>query len=111
MSTPQGVIPTPSPLGSPLLPGLLLLFLVAIRIPGLDDPLLGFHDVRMNDTAAIARNFYEHGMNIFYPQIDWGGNGPGYIEEAFQLYAYTVALSYQLFGVLEWLGLWMCTVP
>ena len=66
-------------------PGLLLLLLVAVRIPGLDDPLVGRYDERMNETAAIARNYHELEMNILYPRIDWGGNGPGYAEEAFQI--------------------------
>jgi hypothetical protein len=35
----------------------------------------------MNESAAIARNYSELGMNIFYPRIDWGGSGPGYAEE------------------------------
>lgn len=85
-------------------PGLLLLLLVAVRIPGLDDPLVGRYDERMNETAAIARNYHELEMNILYPRIDWGGNGPGYAEEAFQIYAYAVAVLYRVFGVSEYVG-------
>ena len=73
-------------------------------LAGLDNPLFGPHHYRMNESAAMARNFYEHSMNIFYPRIDWGGAGPGFIEEAFQLYSFLVAVLYKLFGPLEPLG-------
>ncbi len=86
---------------------LLLVILTAIilvRLPGVRDPLFGLHHVRMNDTAAIARNFYENSMNILYPQIDWGGNGPGYVEEGFQLYPFLVAILYNVLGVSDAVG-------
>jgi len=78
--------------------------IILVRLPGLRDPLFGLHHVRMNETAAIARNFYENSMNILYPQISWGGNGPGYSEDAFQLYAFLVALLYKVFGVSDVVG-------
>lgn len=77
---------------------------VLAGIPHLSDPLVGHHHIRLTETASIARNFYEGSMNILYPQINWGGSGPGYIEEAFQLYAFLVALLYKLFGTHEALG-------
>lgn len=56
---------------------------------------------RESDMAAISKNFYQHGMNIFHPQIAWDGSGPGYTESEFQLYSYLISISYKIFGVWE----------
>ena len=53
---------------------------------------------RQSDTASIAHNFAVNGMNLFFPQIDWGGAGPGYVEAEFQLMPWLTALSYLVFG-------------
>lgn len=53
---------------------------------------------RQSDTATIARNFAENGMNIFFPQINWGGAGPGYVETEFQLLPWLTAVTYLVFG-------------
>ncbi|MDZ8187885.1 MAG: glycosyltransferase family 39 protein [Nostoc sp. ChiSLP02] len=85
-----------------------LLFLsalaIAIRIYNINSPIIGIHSWRQSDTAAIARNFYENGFNLFYPQIDWGGNSPGYCETEFPIYSFIVALIYKLFGLTEFWG-------
>jgi 4-amino-4-deoxy-L-arabinose transferase-like glycosyltransferase len=77
-----------------------------IRIPLVVKPFNdgGYDAWREADTASIAHNFYEGGLNILYPQINWGGNGPGYVETEFQLYTFLVAILYQLFGEQVWLG-------
>jgi len=67
-------------------------------------PFLDYHAWRQADTAAIARNFYHNGFNILYPQIDWGGAGPGYVETEFQLVPFLTAVLYQLFGVHEYVA-------
>lgn len=79
---------------------------IIIRIPFLTVPLTAdlSDDWRQADTASIARHFYENGYHIFYPQIYWGGNGPGYVETEFQLYTFITALLYRLFGEQLWLG-------
>ena len=59
---------------------------------------------RQADTQAIALNFYHQGLNIFYPQIDWGGVGPGYVETEFQLYPAVICLGFRLFGMDIWQG-------
>jgi hypothetical protein len=41
---------------------------------------------RQADTQAIARNFAFIEGNLLYPRIDWGGDGPGYVESELQLY-------------------------
>jgi hypothetical protein len=85
---------------------LVALILVGVlgRLYDIDAPLVGYHHYRQNDNAGLARNFYEGGMNIFYPQVDWRGSSPGYAEAEFQLYNFSVALLYCVFGVQEWLG-------
>ncbi len=74
------------------------------RLYNIDVPLFDFHSYRQHDTAALARNFYEGQMNILYPQVDWRGESPGYVEVPLQLYTYPVALLYHVFGPHEWVG-------
>jgi 4-amino-4-deoxy-L-arabinose transferase-like glycosyltransferase len=82
----------------------ILLLGLLLRLYHLDAPTIGRNSWRQSDTAAMARNFYENGFNFAYPQIDWGGNSPGYVETEFPLYPFTVALLYKIFGVHELLG-------
>ena len=72
-----------------------------IRIPPILSPFLMW---RPEDTASIAHFFRVNGFQILYPQIFWGGNGPGYVEAEFQLYPFIVSLLYSLFGEQVWLG-------
>jgi len=75
------------------------------RLININQPLLEVAAWRQCYTASIARNFYYNGMNIFYPQVSYGGNTAGYVGGAeFNLYPFTVALLYKLFGVHESLG-------
>jgi len=53
---------------------------------------------RQADTQNIARNFYKNSTSIFYPQINWGGNGPGYVENEFQLYTFLISKIFLLTG-------------
>ena len=39
------------------------------RLINIGQPLFDVTMWRQTDTAAIARNFYYNGMNIFYPQV------------------------------------------
>ena len=75
------------------------------RLVNITQPILEIAGWRQCYTASIARNFYYNGMSIFYPQVSYGGNTAGYIGGAeFNLYPFTVALLYKLFGVHESLG-------
>ena len=56
---------------------------------------------REPDVAGIARNFYLEGMNIFYPRIDWRGDGPGFVESEFPLPAWMGAAAYHVCGYHE----------
>lgn len=78
---------------------------VILRLPMLPEPLTYATDYwRPADTAAIAHHFLENGFRLLYPQINWGGSGPGYVETEFQLYPFLVALLYRVFGEQLWLG-------
>ncbi|WP_433505487.1 ArnT family glycosyltransferase [Pseudonocardia halophobica] len=59
---------------------------------------------RQADTATIARNFARNGMNLFFPQINWGGNGPGYVETELPLMPWLTGGLYLIFGEHEFLG-------
>ena len=75
------------------------------RLVNITKPILEVAMWRQCDTASIARNFYYNGMNIFYPQVMQGGTTEGYIGGTeFQIYPFTVAILYQIFGVHEYLG-------
>ena len=67
-------------------------------------PVLGWHSWRQSDTASIARNFFENGFNILYPQVNWGGTGTGYVEAEFHIYPFIVSLLYAVFGVNDFWG-------
>ena len=79
----------------------ILLIALAARLYNLRAPLVGIRGWRQADTMAMAINYHENGYNLFYPQIDWGGNTPGYVEAEFPIYSYAAALLFNLFGVSE----------
>ncbi|WP_392531408.1 ArnT family glycosyltransferase [Nostoc sp. C117] len=91
-----------NPQKSPIL--FLLTLAIALRTYNINSPIIGIHSWRQSDTAAIARNFYENNFNLFYPQIDWGGNSPGYCETEFPIYSFIIALIYKVFGAYEFWG-------
>jgi 4-amino-4-deoxy-L-arabinose transferase-like glycosyltransferase len=83
---------------------LIIVFALLIRLPLLLTPLTYGSDIwRQADTASIAHNFVGS-YDLFYPQINWGGAGPGYVETEFQLYPFVVSLLYALLGERLWLG-------
>lgn len=82
---------------------LIVLVPTALRAIGIDNELLGPSEWRETETATIARHFVEQ-PDIFYPRINWGAPGPGYVEAEFQLLPWLVHLLYRGFGPLPWLG-------
>lgn len=52
---------------------------------------------------AVARNFYEEGMNILEPRVDKRGATNGITGMQFPSYEWLVAGSYELFGFHEML--------
>jgi 4-amino-4-deoxy-L-arabinose transferase-like glycosyltransferase len=85
---------------------LILLFIaVAIRLVNLNIPILEGTATRQIQTAMIAKNLYNNGFNLFYPQVDFLGTGPGYFVEEFPLLNFIAAVLYKLCGgVHEWIG-------
>ena len=80
------------------------LFGVLLRLIKIRQPFVDHWSWRQADVAMIAENFYHHGFNIFYPQINWAGPSPGYVGTEFQVVAFIAALLYLIFGVQEWVG-------
>ena len=84
---------------------LLLLVYVVGRLNILftiDSPILGW---RPADLASIAVSYFRNGFHFFYPQVFWGGNGPGYVEMEFPLLPFLTAALYKLFGLHDYLSL------
>jgi hypothetical protein len=68
-------------------------------------PMAWLGDIwRPADTATIAHNFFVGGMNLFYPQINWGGAGPGYVEAELQILPWISAVLSGVFGEHAWVG-------
>jgi len=82
----------------------MILFGLLLRLPSTNMPLLDRNSCRQTDTAAIARNFYKHGLNIFHPQVDWRGASEGYVESEFPIYPFLVAILYRVLGPNDLLG-------
>lgn len=85
------------------LAGILFLSLLA-HVYAITAPIDDHHGWRQSQTAMITRNLYREGFNLWWPKIDWEGNGPGVLVLEFPLYNAIVALLYHLFGPKEWAG-------
>lgn len=83
---------------------LVLLFAVMLRLKGLHDPLMDHPAWRQGDTASIARNFAELNYNILYPQTNYDGPPPNYVELELQIVPFLAATLYKVFGVHEIFG-------
>ena len=77
---------------------------IAMRLYGINLPLVDSHQIRQAQTAMMTRNLYEDNMNIFRTRLDFFGNVPGYIIMEFPLMHAITALLYYLFGVHEVIG-------
>jgi hypothetical protein len=75
-----------------------------LRLRGFHDPILDHPGWRQGDTAAIARNFATLQYNIFYPQTDYDGPPPNYVELELQIVPFLAATLYKLFGIHEGFG-------
>jgi len=82
----------------------LVIFGALLRLKGLHSPLLDHPGWRQGDTAAIARNFATLQYNIFYPQTDYNGPPPNYVELELQIVPFLAATLYKIFGVHEVFG-------
>lgn len=64
------------------------------------------HLWRQTDCLSIAKNYYDHGMNFFKPEIhnQLGDNGTsGYSAGELPLLYYSAAVLWKIFGVHEWI--------
>jgi hypothetical protein len=75
-----------------------------LRLKGIHNPLLDHPGWRQGDTGAIARNFAQLNFNIFYPQTEYNGAPPNYVELELQIVPFLAAVGYKLFGVHEVFG-------
>jgi hypothetical protein len=87
---------------------LLLLAILAcglgLRLIEICQPFIDAWSWREADMAMIAENFYRYGFHIFYPQVNWAGNAPGYVGTEFPLVSFLAACLYSVFGVQDWIG-------
>ena len=83
---------------------LVLLFGLVLRLKGLHSPLLDHPGWRQGDEASIARNFATLQYNILYPQTNYDGPPPNYVELELQIVPFLAATLYKFFGVHEIFG-------
>lgn len=75
-----------------------------LRLHGIHSPLLDHPNWRQGDTASIARNFATLQYNILYPQTNYNGPPPNYVELELQIVPFLAATLYKIFGVHEIFG-------
>lgn len=82
-----------------------LILLFILRLIGIANaPLEIGHNWRQSLTAMIARNFFENGANLWYPQIDLAGEKTGIIGSEFPVFNYLIYLIAKIFGYQHWYG-------
>ena len=52
----------------------------------------------------MAKNFYERPSGLLWPRIDWGGDGPGFVESELALVPFAVSRAFRFVGSVEWPG-------
>lgn len=82
----------------------MLLLGLLLRLKGIHDPLLDHPGWRQGDTASIARNFAVLRYDILYPQTNYDGPPPNYVELELQIVPYLAATVYKIAGVHEIAG-------
>ncbi len=82
-----------------------LVLAAALRFYHLNLPLVEPYNsqTRQGVSAMIVRNMYQHGFNLFYPELDENGRGPYLFNAEMPVYAFLMALGYKIAGgVHEW---------
>jgi hypothetical protein len=72
---------------------------LVLRVQHVHDPVMDHPNWRQGDTASIARNFATLNGNILYPQTDYNGPPPNYVELELQILPFLAALLYKIFGI------------
>jgi 4-amino-4-deoxy-L-arabinose transferase-like glycosyltransferase len=75
-----------------------------LRLKGIHNPIFDHPGWRQGDTAAIARNFAQLQYDILFPQTEYDGPPPNYVELELQIVPFLAATLYKLFGVHEIFG-------
>jgi 4-amino-4-deoxy-L-arabinose transferase-like glycosyltransferase len=83
---------------------IILLIALLLRLQHIHDPLLDHPNWRQGDTASIARNFAQLRYDILFPQTDYDGPPPNYVELELQILPFLAATLYKVFGVHEIFG-------
>ena len=81
-----------------------MVFAAVLRLHGIHNPILDHPNWRQGDTASIARNFATLQDNILYPQTNYDGPPPNYVELELQIVPFLSAALYKLIGVHEIVG-------
>lgn len=81
-----------------------MLLAIALRLKGIHNPLLDHPGWRQGDTASIAKNFATLRYNIFYPQTNYNGPPPNYVELELQIVPIIAATLYKIVGIHEVIG-------
>ncbi len=83
---------------------LIVAFAALLRLKGIHNPILDHPAWRQGDTASIARNFAHLKYNLLYPQTNYDGPPPNYVELELQIVPFLAATLYKFFGVHEIFG-------
>ncbi len=79
---------------------LVFLFIFATRVPYINNyPCEQGEYWRQSDTESIARNFIDDRFNILYPQFNYDGKKPNYVQLEFQITTFLIAILYKVFGI------------
>ncbi len=78
---------------------LIVAFAALLRLKGIHNPILDHPAWRQGDTASIARNFAHLKYNLLYPQTNYDGPPPNYVELELQIVPFLAATLYKIFGV------------
>ena len=81
-----------------------MLLALLLRLKGLHNPIIDHPGWRQGDEAAIARNFATLQYNPLFPQTDYNGPPPNYVELELQIVPFIAATLYKIFGVHEVFG-------
>ncbi len=84
--------------------GAVVLLAAVLRYKGIHSPILDHPGWRQGDTASIARNFAVLQYNILFPQTNYNGPPPNYVELELQIVPFLAATLYKMFGVHEIFG-------
>ncbi len=70
-----------------------------LRVPNITNSPAEYGEYwRQPDTESIARNFIEKKFNIFYPQFNYDGAAPNYVQLELQITTFIIAILYKIFG-------------